>query len=304
VSDLNHHLYEIDEFVIGNSLEAISYAFLNHRTLALNGPHKLNFFDFFEPQVDLQKYKLELEQYELKTHEGTKLVGPSKLETWERMVFSLSLAGLLPVHDLVSSIRIEDENILKISTENSRMIRFKFNKLRIFDDENVYGLGLPIQDDRYKVVDWINVRSGMKHKYDCLETEDDFVKEIYFYPSSRVGGGPNDERKDLVSVSYLTKEQLEDFNYSDTYVKFKIQSLMKECGIKGARNGRRHDDPNKYAYHSIKIEPTRRETIKVTKPVYENKGIFVFDNRSEREVYFQSSQQDGYLNKIYNSLNA
>tara|TARA_Y100000034_G_scaffold90917_1_gene109599 strand:+ start:1492 stop:2406 length:915 start_codon:yes stop_codon:yes gene_type:complete len=304
VNDLSHHLYKVDELVVGNSLEAVSYAFLNHKTLILNDLHKLNFFDFFEPQADLQKYKLEPKQYELQAHKGTKLVGSSKLEIWEHLVFSLSLSGLLPVHDLVSSIRIEDKNILKVSTKNSRMIRFEFNKLRIFDDENVDGLGLSVRDDKCKVVDWINVRSGMKHEYDYFETEDDFVKEIYFYPSQRLGGGENDDRKDLVSISYLKKEQLEDFNYSDTYVKFKVQSLMKEHGVKGARNGKRADDPNKYAYYSIKIEPTKREIITMTKPLYENEGSFIFDSRNEREVYSQSSQQDGYLNKVYDSLNA
>jgi len=304
VSDLSHHLYEVDELVVGNSLEAVSYAFLNHKTLVLNDLHKLNFFDFFEPQTDLQKYRIEPEEYKLRTHKGTKLVGPSKLEVWEHLIFSLSLAGLLPVHDLVSYTRIEDENILKISTKNSRMIKFKFNKLRVFDDENVRGLSSPLQYDKYKVVDWINVRSGMKHEYDYFETEDDFVKEIYFYPSKRLGAGENDKRKDLVSISYLNKEQLEDFNYSDTYVKFKILSLMKQYGIKGARNGKRHDDPNKYAYYSVKIEPVRREVIKLTKPTYEDEGLLVFDNRDERKVYFQSSRQNGYLNKVHNSLSA
>ena len=91
---------------------------------------------------------------------------------------------------------------------------------------------------------------------------------------------------------------------SDTYVKFKILSLMKQYGIKGARNGKRHDDPNKYAYYSVKIEPVRREVIKLTKPTYEDEGLLVFDNRDERKVYFQSSRQNGYLNKVHNSLSA
>jgi len=42
----------------------------------------------------------------------------------------------------------------------------------------------------------------------------------------------------------------------------------------------------------------------MTKPLYENEGSFIFDSRNEREVYSQSSQQDGYLNKVYDSLNA
>ena len=304
MSDLNHHIYKCDEIVVGNSIEAASYAFLNHKTLILNDSHKLNFFDFFEPVVDLRKYNLRCEQYELKTRKGIKLVGPSKLEIWEYLIFSLSLAGLLPVHNLVSSIRIEGDDTLKVSTSNSRMIRFEFKKLRIFDDENIYGLDTGPEDSKYKVVDWVNVRSGTKHEYDCFETEDNFVKEVYFHPSQRMGGGANDKRKDLVSVSYLNKDQIEDFNYSDTYVKFKVKNLMEEAGIKGARNGRYVADPDKYAYHSIKIEPIKREIIKLTKPVRKNKEPIIFDNRSEREIYLQSRERDGYINKMCNSLNA
>ena len=302
MSDLNHHIYKFDELVIGNSLEAVSYAFLNHKTLLLNDKHKLNFFDFFEPEIDLEKYRIEGERCELNTNEGLEIVGPSKLEVWQKMVFSLSLAGFLPIYDLISSIRVENENILKVVTKNSRLIKIKFNTLRIFDDENVDGLGIPVTEEKYKVIDWVNVRAGMKHRYDKLETEDDFVNEIYFYPSHRAAGGEEDERKDLVSISYLNKEQLEDFDYSDTYVKFKVKNLMKENGIRGPKNGRRWDDPNKWAYHSIKLEPHKREVIRNVKPVYKSEKAIVFDNRGEREVYHDTIQKDGYLNKIYNFL--
>ena len=87
----------------------------------------------------MQKYGIESEKYELTSCKGIKLVGSSKLEIWERLVFSLSVAGLLPVHDLVSSVRVENENILKISTKNARMIKFKFNKLWYTQEEILTG---------------------------------------------------------------------------------------------------------------------------------------------------------------------
>lgn len=300
MSDLSRHIYEFDELVIGNSLEAVSYSFLNQVPIIINDNSKIKFFDFFEPDDNLEKYKIEQIKYELNTDKGKLIVGSSKLEAWQRIVFSLSLSGLLPANNLVSSVRIEDENNLKIATKNSRVIRFKFNNLRIFDDQNVSGLGVPEIEENYKVVDWVNVRAGMKHEYDKFETGDNFVNEVYFYPSQRSSGG---EKKDLVSVSYLNKEQLQDFEYSDTYVKFKVKQLMKDNGIKGPKNGKRWDDPNKWAYYSIKLEPAKREIIRLTKPVYENEGNFIFDNRNEREVYNNSEQPEkGYLNKIYDSL--
>ena len=151
---------------------------------------------------------------------------------------------------------------------------------------------------KHKVVDWVDVRSGMKHEYDYFETKDSFVREVYFYPSHRMGSGEKDDRKDLVSVSYLTKEQLDDFEYSDTYVKFKILNLMKEAGIKGPKNGRRVDDPNMWAHHSIKIEPSSREVCVDEDLPYESEGSLIFDNRGERDIYLSSGECKGYLNKF------
>ena len=302
MSDLSHYVYEADELVIGNSLEAVSYSYLNEKPLILNSIKKPYFFDFFEKGSCLKKYMIETTEYELAALNSTKVVGSSKLEVWEKLVFCLSMAGLAPLVDKVYSIRIEDDNLLKITTNNSRVVRFKFKNLRIFNTENITGFEPAKETDKFRVIDWISVRSGMKHKYDYLETEDDFIKEVYFYPSPRMGAGEKDERKDLVAVSYLTKEQLDDFEYSDTYAKFKVLNLMREAGIKGARNGKNVNDPEKYNYHSIKIEPSSREVRRSERPFYKNKESFIFDYRTEREVYSQSKPHKGYLNKINRAL--
>ena len=43
------------------------------------------------------------------------------------------------------------------------MIKFKFNKLHVFDGDNIEGL-IDLSDNKtYQVVDWINVRSGMSY---------------------------------------------------------------------------------------------------------------------------------------------
>jgi len=303
VSDLSHHTYNVEELVIGDSLEAISYSYLNERPLILNSIKKPHFFDFFDAGVDLSKYPIEIVEYEMVGLDNTKIVGASKLEIWENLVFCLSMSGLVPASDKVYSMRIEDNNLLKLTTKDSRVLRFKFDKLRIFDTENMAGLESFKEVNKFKVVDWINVRSGMKHEYDYFETKDDFVKEVYFYPSQRTGAGEKDERKDLVAVSYLTKEQLNDFEYSDTYAKFKILSLMKKAGIKGARNGKNVNDPEKYNYHSIKIEPSHREVEANEKSSHKDEASIIFDNRKERDVYIQSKEYKGYLNKISKILN-
>ena len=127
------------------------------------------------------------------------------------------------------------------------------------------------------------------------------VNCILFYPSDRIDGKKKD-RKDLVAISYLSESELEDYEYSDVNARFKVIHLMKEAGIKGARNGRNVNDPEKYNYHSIKIEPFSREVRRSERPFYKNKESFIFDYRTEREVYSQSKPHKGYLNKINRAL--
>ena len=46
----------------------------------------------------------------------------------------------------------------------------------------------------------------------------------------------------------LNEQQLRDFEYSDTYARFKTLAMMKEAGIRGARNGKDANRPGKYIY--------------------------------------------------------
>ena len=56
MNDLSHHIYEVDEMVVGNSLEAVSYSYLNEKPLLLNSRKKPYFFEFFEKGSSLEKY--------------------------------------------------------------------------------------------------------------------------------------------------------------------------------------------------------------------------------------------------------
>ena len=152
------------------------------------------------------------------------------------------------------------------------------------------------QTSLFKVIDWVDVKSGMMHGYDYIKTDSDFVKEIYFYPSTRFVGSI--DRKDLVSVSYLKKYQLENFENSDTYVKFKILKLMKAAGIRGARNGRDFKNPEKYKYYAVKIEPRKREVQRLQRDIYEDTESIIFDYRSAEDIYVDSKKKSAYNIKL------
>tara|TARA_Y100000593_G_scaffold86649_1_gene165800 strand:+ start:987 stop:1889 length:903 start_codon:yes stop_codon:yes gene_type:complete len=293
---MSDHRYEFDELVIGTGLNAVLYSFLNQKPLIINSTEKPLFFEFFPDGFDLSKLAISLDEYLLKGLKRNIKVGASKLDVWERLVFCLSLSGLLPLHAPAAEIRIE-ENYISVSTQDFKVHKLRYKKLRIFNDANL--IGLPECEshiERYKVIDWMDVRSGMLHPYDYLNNGGFFVKELYFYPSERIDG--DTDKKDLVAVSELEKKYIDDFDFSGTMARFKVIKTMKKADIRGARNGRDTKNPGKYKYYAVKVEPTKREIRKLYFPKYKNKENLIFDYRTEEKIYESYDITPGYCNKI------
>lgn len=249
-------LRDFEEVVVGGTLNALWYARAHGLPLVVNKispPHR------FE------------------TYGGT-----SALETWKKLFFSLSLDGLNLVGDQAQNVRIKGKEI-KIATRGARSRKVKFKKLLIFDDENVAGLPSPSRENEdFIVLDWIFARSCEKHDYDYLDTDDSFVNKIYFYATERLDGHHPDN-KDLVSISHLNKRQLNDFEYSDTYAKFKVIKILKELGVKGKKNS-----PNHYA---LKLEVEKREIRKAQMHLYEDsEGMeFIYEPAAQETLMSQGA---------------
>ena len=289
--------------VIGSSLNAVIYSFLNDLPLLFNDIKKPSQVEFLN-KTDVPIIG-ELPSREIKTLEETRVVGPNKLEVWERLCFLMSLQGQIPFADKISSIRInEDTKELKVITNNSRSIIIHCNRIIIFDDKNVVGLPLPSRvvnnEDKRKVLDWINVRSGMVHPYDRIDTASSFVRCVHFYPSDRIDG--NHDRRDLVAVSYLTKEELNNIEYSDLFVRYKVLDLMKKAGIRGRRNGRDVNNPAKYKHYAIKLEMNKRDVDLEQKNLYNNTEFIKFAYSTEDDLLKEVSTVPFRMLKLYSSL--
>jgi len=201
--------------------------------------------------------------------------GNSKEFMWRELAFQLSMAGLMPMSDKAVGLRVEEGNLLKVFTEGAYYASYTFNELVVFDDEKLEGWeGTLEKEDRYRVLDWINDRRSSPHNVTHLQAEDDFVKHVYFYPSKRIPGNWS-EKKDILTVSYLTKEQVSHIEYSDIYVKFKVLDMMKGAGIQGKKNGKSIKDPTKSNRLSIKIETEKREIQRVIEEPYSEEELLV-----------------------------
>ena len=286
MSKIEKHVYEVENLVIGSSLNAAAFSYLNGYPLIINKQGLPFRFDYFDIDFDLSSLNIINDKTILKGKENEKVFGNYKTEVYRHLIFVLALAGLCPLSDKVGSIRLKDDNLLNIVTDLSRMIKIKFDQLFVFDDRNITGLPEPLEslnEKMFKVLDWIDVTCCTTHPYQYFETDDNFTREMFFYPTERMDGYQPD-KKDIVSVSYLSESQLHDYEYSDTYAKFKILNIMKEADIRGSRNGRDQKNKEKYKYYALKIEPQRREVIPLQKNLYEDTDNIEFMYESEEDI--------------------
>ena len=280
------YVFEYDRVVVGSSLPALLYAYCNNLTIVFTKQRTPNHFEFINPDVDLSKFHIFNDIMTLDMLDGEqKQFGIPQLDLWKHLMCFLSLGGNVPMSDKAVALRLEGKNTLKAITDGSRFGRFQFNELIVFDD-NIEGIEndlIQSAKDRYKVIDWMEIKSGKNQKIDYFQTEDDLVSEIFLYPTDRVDGF-NPKNKDVAVISHLTKEQLADFEYSDTYAKFKALKMFKDAGFRGKSNGYSKENPKLMKYYAFKLETTKREVLRVYRDIYQDSDAIKFNHQSVEEL--------------------
>ena len=288
-----------NKVVIGSSLEALLYCFLTNVPFVYQEcrcPHR---FSFFESDIDLSCFGIQNTPRVLISPTGEKQVGAAKDILWEKLYFYLSLAGLNPLADKLSSIKLEND-ILKTFTRKGGMAKIKFNQLIVFDTEGFIGIPDPefITPKRYKIYDWINVRRGLKHQFDLIEDPDTFFAcSIIFYPTDRIDG--DQVYKDACVISYLAEEELDDYQYSDINARFKTLYMMKAAGIKGPRNGYHPTEKTKQLYRGLKIETSHREKELLNQNRYKSTDNIIFNVDTFDDIIKKHNIQESYVSTIF-----
>ena len=152
-----------------------------------------------------------------------------KEEEWAAKSYRLYCIGLSPFTDKVSSLRIlQDDKIIKAHTRNN-VFKIRYENLHLYDDENVEGVSLERKLLHYRVIDWFDCQGLYDLNFEKLTTEDKFVNKVLLFKSRRIDG--NQKYLDLLCESFLTTEQLKNFDYGDTMVRFKVSKLLKDSGL-------------------------------------------------------------------------
>ena len=248
-----HLVLEYDEVVIGSDLTAVLYALNHNLPIFFTRARRPFRFDYFEPSLDFSCVGEDCIATTLNLHEGEMIVGLAKNLMWERLLFILSLAGKAPLSSLCEHIRYNGET-MTCSNEYSKIAEIKFEQAYYFGDDNCAGLiEKEVANDSHICYDWIAFNRGGKHEIDYIETNDDFVKQIWFYPTDRIDG--NSPVKDACVISHLSEDQIMNFDYSETMARFKMIHEMESRGMKGTFNGYcpKYGHPKYYKFRTTYI---------------------------------------------------
>ena len=173
-------------------------------------------------------------------------------ELWSNLCFAMAMSSLLLLPDNVESIR-EEDNGLTVITKGFRTKRFNTDKIIYFDEK------VP---NKFDVYDFFDTRSMKRHTTSEILDNDDFVRQINFYPSPRSSVAVT---KDLVTSSKMTHEQLLDPSYGNGIAKIKALRMLKAEGITGPLSVKTE---TKTYYKRPKIEFFKRMVSEITKPLY------------------------------------
>jgi len=265
---MKNHIYFFDRAVVGGNLNAFIYAYTNNLPLIINSLSSPYFFQEKEKTL------------------------------WNKIYFLLSISGLNMFGDKVDRIRLDD-NAISVATKDFKVIKIQFNELILFDDDSLEGLPLAKKKkDKFIVLDWMTASPCAKHQHEHFSTNDNFVKDVYFYPTERMFGNHLDI-KDLVTVSYLNSKQLQNFDYSDTYARFKTEKILKQNDITGRKNGFLN---GKQVHYSLKLKVEKRDIRKMEMDLYEDTNNLKFKYSSQIEANSLFPSYAVKLNKIFDTL--
>lgn len=259
MSDLELHYKELN---IGKTITCLLHSFRTETPCVLISP--------------IPPFNLDV-QYDAYDFAWLGIDKATPLQVWDRLCFLLSMSGILLFPNNITGYRKENENLVLLTNFNKKII-ISYDKLNEFDHR---------ETGWYHVYDFYDWRVGGNHGVnEIIDPQDEFIKNIKFFSSERENVGSH--VKDLVGISHLSEEQLNDLEMSPTYSRLKMLQMIKKEGINGSVVG----------YNSKGLPKFRKPVIefnkRVTVPHYVPEISF-------KNVY-EMKQKKGYTWKLLEKM--
>ena len=158
----------VPKIITGGSLESLFYSYVTETPIVLT-----------QPYVPFELEKAEFEDlYEMLGYSA--VTSLTKLQIWDRLVFILSMAGLVMMPNNIRNVRHEGNKIIFSLKDNSRFTVMYERKISF--DKHL--------DQNVDVYDWFDIKSGSKLELEEIKDNDNnLVNKILFYDSIRKGNG-------------------------------------------------------------------------------------------------------------------
>ena len=199
----------------------------------------------------------------------------------------MALDGRLLNYNNINNIRIFGNNV-SITTQ-SNQTKHKFEICKIFDPTGIeleneiesYGETVYLVYDDFELANL-----GGKHGYlQPKITSSPFAGNIHYYVSNRVDGA--NYITDCVATSELTREQLNNFDYSDAMVRFAVERHLTSIGIYG--NFMEYYKNGNPKYRKPKVIHRTRLIKEREKTIYKDSGRVQFLDLSLESIFNEIS---------------
>lgn len=193
-------------------------------------------------------------------------------DAWSMLKFLCSMRGLIVNPDTLDFLRIEKNNI------RFRGTSVEFKKCHLFPSQSIR-TDLDIRkiehEDLYKTMDFMRLKFCNVTNIDTIFPKESFVELIRCFG-----------KKEVVAVCNLTKEQLTNFDYSDTIVRFVSQKeLLKDDRLhRPITRGESRRNPN--------LEVIERRVIPLEEVVYKSNKKVKYYDRQKRDDILKTYRRD------------
>ena len=245
----------LEEVIVGSCVHALVKAYSESIPIVL--------VDQSEPDVDVVfDHPVRVE-----TLNTTEVV-----DAWSMLKFLCSMRGLVINPDTLDFLRVEKNNI------GFRDTSIEFKKCHLFPSQNIrtdLDIHKVEHEDLYKTMDFMRLKFCNVTNIDTIFPKESFVKLIRCFG-----------KKEVVAVCNLTKEQLTNFDYSDTIVRFVSQKeLLKDERLhRPITRGESRRNPN--------LEVIERRVTPLEEVVYRSNEKVEYYDRLKRDDILKAYRRD------------
>lgn len=247
----------LDEVIVGQDVTALLKSYIEDIPVILPRHHR--------PTPDLKfDNPIRIEQLRTVSHS----------EAWSMLKFLCAMRGLVINPSDLEYVRIENDAI------GFRGMDIQFRKCHVFPHESIktdLEVSLIEAEDSYKIIDFMRLKFCDASNLVSIFPKDSFISRI-----EATG------KKEIYAVSFLNKDQLTDFDYSDTMVRFIAQKLLVEQ--EGLHRPFIHKGGS--VKRIPKLQVTGRMVVPLEETVYESTKKIKFYDRKKRINIIKTYSRD------------